>query len=271
MNSDKKTMVIFMVAILLFAGLLGVVFLTKPFDDIIDTDDDEPDETVLRREVIEYLKDYKMPKRLKHRDLIFKKENFTLLSDFQKYVTPYHDTIQTYIDINQLNSLEDAYNIALSWVWVSDQLLHGEPEKWLYPSQFITNTPTDTDNPVSGSMASDCESQAYTLVSLIEGMGFSSYDIRVCVGEVDFGEGTGGHAWVQIYQNGEWFELEPTSGPYWDEDENILEENNGVPFSYFKNNPYPVVEYWAFFNDKLYYNPLYGAESENLPTYWHKT
>jgi hypothetical protein len=35
----------------------------------------------------------------------------------------------------------------------------------------------------------------------------------------------------------------------------------GLGFSYFRNRPYPVKEYWAFFNDKYYYNPLTGKKA----------
>lgn len=129
------------------------------------------------------------------------------------------------------------------------------------------DTPTDPDNPVPGSMVSDCESQAYTLVSLLEALGTLKIDVRVVVGGVNFSGEIGGHAWVQLYQNGRWFELEATSGPYWDEDDLELVENTGFPFSYFKTRPYPYIEYWAFFNDRYYYNPDNGNKSPDLPSH----
>ena len=170
-----------------------------------------------------------------------------------------------------LNSARNAYTKAISWIWVSDLILHNKYEHWLLPAVFITGSPTDPDNPVPGNIVSDCEEQAYTLVSLLEIIGTSKDNVRVAVGKVEFDGETGGHAWVQVYENGEWFELDGTSGPYWDDDENLLVESNGFPFSYFKTRPYPVQEYWAFFNDKYYYNPDNGQKSENLPNHWLKT
>ena len=117
-------------------------------------------------------------------------------------------------------------------------------------------------------MVSDCESQAYTLVSILEAIGISKTNVRVVVGEVNFQGEIGGHAWVQIYQNNEWMELEATSGPFYDDEEQELVENNGFDYSYFKAHPYPVEEYWAFFNDRYYYNPHNNLKSPDLPSHW---
>jgi hypothetical protein len=212
-----------------------------------------------------------MIKRLKHRDRFLKKENFTQVSDYQKYITPDNPVVQSYVSNNLINSARGAYTKAISWIWVSDLILHKKYEHWLLPAVFITSSPTDPDNPVPGNMVSDCEEHAYTLVSLLEVIGTSKDNVRVAIGMVDFDGETGGHAWVQVYENGEWFELDGTSGPYWDDDENELVESNGFPFSYFKTRPYPVEEYWAFFNDKYYYNPDTGQKSENLPSHWLKS
>ncbi len=212
-----------------------------------------------------------MLKRLNHRDMVFKKENFTQISDYQKYITPDNSIVQSYLTHNAINTARKAYSTAVDWIWVSDLTLHKKLEHWLLPAEFITNTPTDPDNPVPGSMVSDCESHAYTLVSLLEIIGTEKANVRVVIGKVEFEGETGGHAWVQIYENGEWFELEATSGPYWDDDENELVDSIGFPFSYFKTRPYPVEEYWAFFNDKYYYNPDTGLKSPDLPVHWLST
>jgi hypothetical protein len=117
-------------------------------------------------------------------------------------------------------------------------------------------------------MVSDSESQAYTLVSLLEALGTSKSNVRVVVGEVNFSGEIGGHAWVELYQNGQWFELEATSGPYWDDDDLELGNNIGFSYSFYKTRPYPVVEYWAYFNDRYYYNPDTGMKSPDLPSHW---
>ena len=138
------------------------------------------------------------------------------------------------------------------------------------PRDFIQATPNMPTNPRPGFMVSDCESQAYTLVSILESIGTSLKNVRVVVGEVNFSGVTGGHAWVQIYEDGQWSELEATSGPSWNDETSTLENENSRCFSYnyFKNHPYPVVEYWAYFNDQYYYNPDSGQKSPNLPEHW---
>ncbi len=234
-----------------------------------DSEDEQMDQILQQnqQDLVQKIKDFRLKRLLKHRDLILRKENFTQVSEYQKYVTPNNPTVVQYINSNSINTNQDAYDTAVGWTWVSDSTLHGRAEKWLMPAEFISGTPNYASNPVNG-MASDCESQAYTLVSILESIGVPKTNIRVVVGEVDFSGTTGGHAWVQVYQNGEWFELEATSGPYWDDDEQKLVSNSGFSFDYFKTHEYPVVEYWAFFNDVHYYNPDNGKESSGLPDYW---
>jgi hypothetical protein len=269
----KIKLIFYSVVILIV--VLGLIYLSLIFFDISFNEDEsgdiKPDLSVLRKEVNEDIKEYRMLKRLKHRDIVLKKENFTQISDYQKYVTPDNSIVQLYLTNNGIDTARKAYNAAVDWIWVSDLTLHKKLELWLLPAEFITNTPNDPDNPVQGNMVSDCESQAYTLVTILEILGIPKANVRVVVGKVEFEGETGGHAWVQVYENGEWFELEATSGPYWDDDENKLIENNGFLFSYFKTRPYPVEEYWAFFNDKYYYNPDTGLKSPDLPIYWLST
>lgn len=267
---DRKVFIIItvgVIAILLFSFFWFFLDPLEFFKE--ETEEDEIDELLSAKkdDLVKKIKNFRLKRLLKHRDLVLKKENFTQISGYQKYVTPNNPTVTQYINSNGINSYQAAYDSAVGWTWVSDSTLHGRPEKWLMPAEFISSTPTDPDNPVSG-MASDCESQAYTLVSILESIGVAKTNIRVVVGEVDFSGTTGGHAWVQVYQNGQWFELEATSGPYWDDDEQKLVSNSGFSFDYFKTHEYPVVEYWAFFNDVHYYNPDNGKESSGLPSYW---
>lgn len=44
-----------------------------------------------------------------------------------------------------------------------------------------------------------------------------------------------------------------------------------IHYNYFKTRPYPVVEYYAFFNDIYFYNPDTGLQSDNLPSHWFST
>ncbi len=252
---------------LFIVGLLVSLAIIVSFYVSLHLDDDKNTE-LLKQQVTEKIKAFKLKKIIKQRDLILKKENFTQISNYQQYVTPGAQGVVSFITQQAITTKKQAYEVAVDWVWVSDQLLHGQAEKWLFPSMFLQTTPIVPSNPVSGSIASDCESQAYTLVSILEATGVCHENVRVVVGKVDFSGEIGGHAWVQIFQNGKWLELEPTSGPFWDEEDNTLVENEGMPYNYFTNRPYPVLEYWAFFNDFYFYNPHNGKQSSNLPSHW---
>ena len=276
MKSGYRSIIVIIAGVLVI--VIASVYVVLYWENLtpVDKDEDENSNLVvlnqqklqlLRSEVTQELKSFKMEKIIQRRDLVLRKENFTQISDYQKYVTPNNPAVKTYQTFNGLTTAEKIYAAAVEWTWVSDQTLHGRSEWWLYPSQFIQDTPTDPDNPVTG-MASDCESQAYTLVSILEALGTQKSNVRVVVGEVNFSGEIGGHVWVQLYENGEWFELEATSGPFWDDDDQKLVNNNGFLFSYFKTHPYPVVEYWAFFNDQYYYNPDNNKKSPGLPAHW---
>jgi len=197
-------------------------------------------------------------------DMTIPKENFENVSPYQQYVTPYAPAVQALA--SQVSGIEDAYQRAVRWVWVSDKTLNGADEKWLYPQNFLTNTPTYPTNPVQGRVASDCESQAYTLVSLIRAIGTPAEYVRVAIGKVKFGDEEGGHAWAEIYIENTWMALESTSGPYWDDDNHRLVERNGLPYDYFGSYEYPSIEVWAYFNDAYFYNPWTGEG--NAPSHW---
>ncbi|HDD57416.1 MAG TPA: hypothetical protein ENF43_02745 [Thermoplasmatales archaeon] len=206
------------------------------------------------------------PRLIRKSPLLFRKEDFEYLSPWQKYVTP--EDIEVKNVAGGLTNLKDAYKTAVHWLWVSDATLNGVQEKWLMPHEFLANTSNYPTNPAPGETASDCEEQAYTLVSVIRAMGIDAGNVRVVVGKVNFSGEIGGHAWVEIYENGKWFALEATSGPYWDDDDRKLHERRGYPFNYFKNHKYPSVEIWGYFNDIYYYNPI--TNKGNAPPHWHQ-
>lgn len=268
MKVVKKKYIIAILAIFVVLIFIYLAFLNFNWFNKNDSSNEILLLQQLRSEVNEELKTFKMKKILRYRDLILRKENFTQVSNYQKYVTPNNEIIKNYVSTMGIDTLIKAYDTAVDWMWVSDQTLHNVPEKWLLPAEFIEDSPTNPNNPLPTKMVSDCESQAYTLVSIIESININKENVRVVIGEVNFSGEVGGHAWVQIYQDGNWMELEATSGPFWDDDDQTLVENGGFPFNFFKNRPYPVVEYWAFFNDIYFYNPTNGKESQNLPDYW---
>ncbi|MEM2875118.1 MAG: transglutaminase domain-containing protein [Candidatus Hadarchaeales archaeon] len=198
-------------------------------------------------------------------DLVVLPENFENMSPWQSYVTPWAPAVR---DLAwRLKSVEEAYMTAVGWVWVSDRVLHGVEERWLYPQEFLSESPFYPTNPVRGSEASDCESQAYTLVSVLRAMGMPPENVRVAVGKVQFGDQIGGHAWAEIYVYDRWLQLEATSGPYWDDENRRLVDRRGIPCDYFGSCEYPALEVWAYFNDAYYYNTMTGEG--NAPEHWH--
>ncbi len=201
---------------------------------------------------------------LRRQPLVLRKDDFRQLSPWQSFVTPLDPVVAAYAEA--LGSEQDAYRAAVSWTWVSDAVLHGSEEQWITPAAFIGLTPDMPTNPVEG-MASDCEEQAYTLVSVMRAMGVPADSVRVVVGLVDAGSGEqGGHAWAELRSNGRWLQLESTSGPYWDEDATQLRARTGAPFAYYASHRYPVVEVWGYFNDLYYYNP--DTKEGNAPALW---
>jgi len=161
-------------------------------------------------------------------------------SRYQLYVTPHDSAVEALA--GRINGVQEAYREAIQWIWVSDQILHGKPERWLMPHEFLSDTPNYPSNPLQGNAVSDCEEQANTLVSLLQDEGISPEKVRVVLGKVKFENGEGGHAWLELWYNGEWLPLEATSGPYWDDDEAKLVTRGGTPFAYYSNHDYPVIE-----------------------------
>jgi hypothetical protein len=46
--------------------------------------------------------------------------------------------------------------------------------------------------------------------------------------------------------------LDPTCGPYYDDESNRLMNRNGVSYEYWKYHPYPIDETWAYYNDQYF-------------------
>lgn len=172
-------------------------------------------------------------------------------SEEQSYVTPEAGSVSSLVSSSM--SREEIYKIAESWYWVSDDTLFSQPEKWLTPESFLTITPTMASNPLPGEIVSDCSEQANTLVSMYRAAGVSADDVRVAIGKVNFDGQIGGHAWVEIKEDGQWMVLDPTAGSYYDDVEGKVVERDGVSYDYWKYHPYPIVEVWAYYND-IYYS-----------------
>lgn len=167
-------------------------------------------------------------------------------SPYQQFVTPDNSVIR---GLSNGKTVQEIYEMAVDWTWVSDSILNGKTEKWLLPHEFLSNTPSYSTNPSQGNAVSDCSEQANTLVSLLRASGVAAEDVRVVLGKVDFDGNIGGHAWVELKEDGRWMVLEPTSGPYYDDEDELLISRGGMSYDYCKYHPYPVVEVWCYYND----------------------
>ena len=193
-------------------------------------------------------------------------------SYYQSYVTPDDEVVSSYLEENGLDNKYEIYKAALSWAWVSDETLNGMEEKWLTPAEFLEETPNYSENPVSGEPASDCEEQANTLASLLIASGeYNESSVRVAIGEVNFGDVSGGHAWVEVYEDGAWFPLDTTGGPYYDDDSSKLIEvdTSKIDYEEYKDSTYPAVEIWYYYNNEYFIDM--ETQSGDAPVSWQKT
>ncbi|WMW21402.1 hypothetical protein RE476_08285 [Methanolobus mangrovi] len=197
----------------------------------------------------------------------------TDVSEFQEYVTPYVDAVQDYLDDENLDNEDEIYEAAVQWIWVSDSTLNGQQEEWLTPTEFLEKTPDYDSNPVPGEIVSDCEDQANTLASLLIGSGeYDESDVRVAIGLVNFDGSTGGHAWVEVYEDGEWFPVDATVGPYYDDDEEEViypDDYEDIDFNYFQDEGYSVIELWYYYNNEYFMDLSSGTE--DAPDNWEDT
>lgn len=179
---------------------------------------------------------------------------------FQLFVTPEDQAIEALAV--QISGPRDAYQMAVQWIYVSEQKLNHAADKWLTPHEFLASTPHYPSNPLNGKEVSDCEEQANALVSLIRAEGIPPEEVRVVLGKVTFNDVETGHAWVELLTKGQWVALDPSWGPYWDDKAGKLIQRRGIPFDYYDSHPYPVLQVWAYYND------IYC--SWNAPASWRK-
>jgi hypothetical protein len=166
---------------------------------------------------------------------------------FSHFVTPGKDVVRELAA--GLDDPEEVYYTAVRWIYVSEETLNGVPDKWLTPEEFLTGTPDYPNNPVKGKVVSDCEEKANTLVSMIRVLGVSPDDVRVAAGKVLFDNKKVGHVWAELSIDGKWLVLDPTCGPYWDDNKARLVDRVGLPFDYYSGNDFPVIQVWTYYND----------------------
>jgi hypothetical protein len=187
------------------------------------------------------------------------------MSHYQSFVTPDNQTI---LDAAaQYSTIEDIYDQANAWLYVSDPLLNGETDVWLSPEDFLTSTPHYETNPVPGTVAGDCEEQANTLVSILRAAGISAEDVRVVLGRLPNDENPAkGHVWAEILLNGGWTALDPSQGPQWNDNLGLITLYKGKDFEYYRNHDYPVTDVIAYYND-LYFLDVEN-NTGNAPETW---
>lgn len=189
----------------------------------------------------------------------------------QEYVTPYADAVQDYLKDEDLDNADEIYETAVSWIWVSDSTLNDQPDGWLTPAEFLQDTPDFDSNPVSGEIVSDCSEQANTLASLLIGSGEYDEDtLRVVMGQVTSSNINGGHAWVEVYEDGEWFPVDATVGPHYDDDlEEVVYPDNYeyIDFDYFRDENYYVIDLWYYYNNEYIIDLSSGAG--DAPDNWY--
>ena len=185
---------------------------------------------------------------------------------FQSYVTPEDVVIRQMA--SQISCIEDAYVMAVQWVYVSEYKLNGTDDQWLSPREFVTTSPTHINNPVPGMVAGDCEEQANTLAAVIRASGIPPEEVRVALGLFDIDDIEKGHVWVEVYVNDKWLILDPCSGPYWDDNMGTLVQRKGLPLDYYLSHEYPVHEVMVYYNDRFYFEC--GESNDNMPLLWKR-
>jgi hypothetical protein len=179
-------------------------------------------------------------------------------------VTPEDQTIKALAA--QTRGYAEAYQMALQWIYVSDEKLNHSIDKWLTPHEFLTHVPHYPSNPLPGKAVNDCEEKANTLVSIIRAQGVQPEEVRVVLGEVAFGDSETGHAWVELSSGGQWMVLDPCLGPYWDDRVEKLFCRQGVPFKYYRSHVYPVLQVWTYYND-VYYLDVRSVPGDAPPSW----
>jgi hypothetical protein len=183
---------------------------------------------------------------------------------YQLFVTPEDENVKE--TASALSNSEEAYELSVNWIYVTEQRLNGTDEKWLTPGEFLSATPDNPRNPVPGEIAGDCEEQACTLVSLLRAMGVPADEVRVVLGTTGRENDSRGHAWVELWHGADWLTLDPSCGPYWDNDREILIDIQGLPFDFYAECSYPVPDIDIYYNDIYYLDT--GSGLGNAPEWW---
>lgn len=188
------------------------------------------------------------------------------------FVTPSDGTVvaeaKKYADVGAM------YLAAQKRYWQSDTSLFGCSDKFQKPSYYLATSPTIDSSMACAAAVGDCDDKAVSFASLLIASGFfEPSEVRVAMGTVQFGKrptDIGGHAWTEVYVGDHWIPVDATFG-------NVCQDNGTcttykdsdfVDWDYFNYVEYPVIEYWGWSNDTMYYISSTKETSANLPAYW---
>ncbi|HAU66131.1 MAG: hypothetical protein UT30_C0002G0043 [Candidatus Uhrbacteria bacterium GW2011_GWF2_39_13] len=192
----------------------------------------------------------------------------------QKFFTPTDSTVIE--EASRYSGIEDMYKAMQLRYWVADTEIYGCSDKFALPKDYLAQSPEFTSSPVceKQSAVGDCDDQASASGSLYEAAAFFGKDnVRTALGMVQFGNSPldiGGHAWTEVYYEGQWFPVDAVFGNTCYENGRCYSysESELIDWDYFRYVEYPVIEYWGWSNDKYYYLPATAESSSGLPAYW---
>lgn len=191
-----------------------------------------------------------------------KEEGEIILQDLNADTNnPFYAYFMNIDKMPRVSNIEEAYEEASSIVYMTDIDLWGTTEKWVSPNVVYDTTPSLETNIVK-TPVSDCEEHAITFVAMARQLGIPAEEVRVSTGYVEINGEKFGHAWVQLYEDGVWMNVEPTSGNYVEDGKLYTSEPLGL--YYFEDKTYPVIETWSYFNDEYYIDD----DTKNAPTNW---
>ncbi|KKP37214.1 MAG: hypothetical protein UR28_C0032G0008 [Candidatus Peregrinibacteria bacterium GW2011_GWF2_33_10] len=185
------------------------------------------------------------------------------------YITPTNQTVIDYAQ--QFKNLADLYKAYQQNHWQSDKTIFGCGDYFQKPEYYLNSSPTLKSNMIcSGNYedkAGDCDDQSNAFTSSIIASGlYKSDEVRIALGNVDFGDGVGGHEWTEVWMNDHWVVVDPVWGDtcydngkcyiYDQNDANHdgFSDKDLIPYDYFNYVPYNdyIVNYWGVANNQHY-------------------
>jgi hypothetical protein len=247
--------------------------LEQVLDDVQNDLDSERDDEFQKTQITRTLEKKDVTDKDELRQYLTEKQELEqrettteIQSEYQLYVTPDADAVKDLAD--ELESIQEIYDEALSWVWVSEEYLNGEQEYWFTPEEFLVETPDMKTNPSHGTPVSDCSEQANTLASLLLAYGLNDDNVRVVLGKVNFNGQIGGHAWVEMYENGRWIPLEATAGAYYYEETDTVSEAMPLSYTYFTHHTFPAITIWYYYNNVYFMDNTGQEPTGTYPDHW---